>query len=691
MFGVPRKRALGRTFDRFFPAGAAHEAREMLLKTSSGRPRRRTAVATRNDGSLLIVEGVCAAVPGIEEETSAYVVVLRDVTEPLLVRSATSAVAFEADASAALESFSQVLRQVIPVDNLTLTAVDGEGARRVASGGRCAKRLPSGETIPLDGTPLGAAVARRRPLVCVDTRAGDLPYDAVLAQQGVRSYVVLPLFHRGRVVATLNVGFATVDAPTAAVVRLLGSLTASIMPIVLNLVTLEEQEGVIQRLEQLDALKNEFLALITHDIRTPVAVIAGFAEQLQKGWDELPEAEKLESVDAILRNGRKLYRLVEEGLQVARIEAGQFAFELRPVALAEEVERTVADLAPADADRIRVTVRRGLPLVLCDPHRHWQILTNLLSNALKFSPPETTIHVDLTRRGPMVQVAVRDHGPGIERADLPKLFQKFARIGGPEQRSEAGTGLGLYIAKALVEAQEGVSGCAARPAAGRRSPTRFLSPSRPSPEGSSSAFEEPISMRVGDRLRAAVDVELGQDPLDVRRDGLRRDEERLGDLLLTEAIGEQVQDLELARRQVGPGEHMRGRRPVDHSAHARDELAVRKRLHDVVIGAEEHAGRPVEFLRSLAGQEDDGDVVPKVVTQPPEDLVPRDVGEVHVEEHYRRPVASRHRQRRPRGRRLVDDVAERLEQPRHEPTEGPVVVDDKDDLPLLCPRHACPR
>jgi len=455
MFGVPHKHAIGRGFEHLFPPDWRDEARKMLPSSSSRHTRHKTAVGLRGDGSRLIIEATCSAVRGDEEKTCAYVLVLRDVTEPVLVRSAAAAVAFEADASAALESFSRVLRQVIPVDNLTLTALDGEDARRVASGGRCAEKLRSGEILPLEGTPLGTAVARRQPLVCLDTRTGDLPYDAVLARHGVCSYVVLPLFHGGKVVATLNVGFAIPDAPTAGTVRLLGSLTASIMPVVLNLVTLEEQEGAIQRLKQLDALKIEFLALITHDIRTPLAVIAGFAEQLQNRWTELPDVEKLESVDVIVRNGRNLCRLVEEGLQVGQIEAGQFAYELRPVDLGSEVERTIADLGTAEAGRIRVIAEPGLPLVRCDPDRHWQILTNLLSNALKFSAPATKIDVELSRQGSMVQVAVRDRGPGIERANLPKLFQKFSRVGGPEQLAAQGTGLGLYISKAMVEHQGG--------------------------------------------------------------------------------------------------------------------------------------------------------------------------------------------------------------------------------------------
>ena len=466
MLGISPESGLGLDYAQLFAPERRDEVRELVLGTSPGRPRRATAVALRTDGTRLIVEAACAAFRAADEQASGFVVVLRDVTEAMLVRSAASAVAFEADASTALTSFSKVLEEIVPVENLTLTAVEGDDARRVASGGRSASRLPSGELLALRGSPLETAIENRRPLVCPDTRAGPLRFDRLLARRGVGSYVVLPLFRSGRVIAALNIGFAAADVPTAAVVGLLTSLTALIMPIILNLVTLQEREVAIQRLEEVDRLRNEFLALMTHEIRTPLAIIAGFAEQLQNSWDVLSEAEKLESVEMIHRNGRNLSRLVEDGLQIARIESGQFDYELVPVDLAEEARRVVADFTHEDAGRIRVSAAPRLPRALCDPQRHRQILTNLVSNALRFSPPETPIHVGLTRRGSTVQVHVRDRGPGIARADLPKLFRKFSRVGGPEQLRVAGTGLGLYISKAIVEAQGGRIRVRSKPGSG---------------------------------------------------------------------------------------------------------------------------------------------------------------------------------------------------------------------------------
>jgi PAS domain S-box-containing protein len=453
MFGAAQQGALTESFEALFPPERREEMADVLVRASKGQSVRVTTVALRSDESRLIVETACSTVTGLHGAPADYVLLLRDVTEPVLVRAAAEAVTFVPDASAALESLAVVLGHVIPVENLTVTAVEGGTARRVASAGPGSAKFPCGEILSIAGTVLAAGVERRHPIVCHDTRAGALPYDSVLAKAGVGSFVVLPLFHGGRVAATLNVGFATAGAPTTSVVGLLGSLTASVMPIVLNLLTLEEQEHAIRQLEQFDALKDEFLASITHDMRTPLAVINGFAEQLQDRWSELPDAEKLESVDAILRNGRHLYRLVEDGLEIARLESGGFAYELRSVALEEEVKRTVADLPTADADRIWVSAERGLPLVRCDPDRHWQILMNLLSNALKFSAPTMPVEVELSRWDSVVQVAVQDHGPGIEPSDLPKLFQKFSRVG--TQELAPGNGLGLYVSKAMIEAQGG--------------------------------------------------------------------------------------------------------------------------------------------------------------------------------------------------------------------------------------------
>ena len=455
MFGVTRQLALGESLVQFFVGETRRKMRRALSQAARGQRPRQHGVALHGDGSRVLVEALYASVENSEGQIDECVVVLRDITERSLIRSGASAVASEPDASKALASFTEVLEHVIPIDHATLTALEGDEARRVASVGRLADSLPPGAVFPLAGTPLGLAAKRREPIVCSDTNQARLRYDEILAEAGVRAYVVLPLLHGGRVVATLNVGFASTNGLTAGVVQLLMSLSTSIMPVVVSLVALEEQAAAIERLERLDALKDDVLALIAHDIRTPLAIIGGFAEQLQDQWSQLSESEKLENVGTIFRNALKLYRFAEQGLQVTRLESGALPFAPRSISLEEEVARTVADLGTADAARIHVEAEGGLPPVRCDPERNWQVLMNLLSNALKFSPPETGIEVELSRKDKMVEVAVRDHGPGISPENLPRLFHKFSRVGGPELEAVRGTGLGLYISKTLVEAQSG--------------------------------------------------------------------------------------------------------------------------------------------------------------------------------------------------------------------------------------------
>jgi signal transduction histidine kinase len=100
-------------------------------------------------------------------------------------------------------------------------------------------------------------------------------------------------------------------------------------------------------------------------------------------------------------------------------------------------------------------IARPLPLVRGDKQRNWQVLTNLISNALKFSPSDTPVEIAAFKVGPAVHVEVRDHGAGIERGDSSKLFEKFARLGNGDAPADRGTGLGLYLTKRMVESQGG--------------------------------------------------------------------------------------------------------------------------------------------------------------------------------------------------------------------------------------------
>lgn len=453
LLGRRRSELRGIRFVTLFAREDRSAVGDALARDAVAQTVAHVAAADRADGSRLLMEFTSS--PLSENSSGGSAQFLRDVTQPTLIQAGEAAVAAASDLHSALSAVGSVLRRVVPANHLRLSVIEGDEYRSAARTGSCGDQLTPGALVPVAGSALEQVVATEGPVSVVDTGARRFAEDPQLAEAGVASYVALPLLQGGRVAAVLDVGFP----PGSKLAGFVGKLSPALLTIgtaVLHLLMAEQQASVINRLQRLDALKNEFLALITHDIRTPLAVIAGFATTLRDRWPELPEGVKLESLDAILRNGRNLSRLVEEGLELALIEANELRYQFAPFDLAGEVRSTVNDFGVRDgARRFRVAIDERLPLAFGDQQRHWQVITNLVSNAVKFSQPTDPIDVLVTREGPMLQITVRDHGPGIAEEDRPKLFQKYSRFGAAVERDVRGNGLGLFISKSLVEAQGG--------------------------------------------------------------------------------------------------------------------------------------------------------------------------------------------------------------------------------------------
>ncbi|MCW2962031.1 MAG: histidine kinase [Thermoleophilia bacterium] len=221
--------------------------------------------------------------------------------------------------------------------------------------------------------------------------------------------------------------------------------------------TLERERDANERLRQVDQLKSEFVAMVAHDLRTPMSVISGFADMIRTRWDDMPDERKLELLQLISHNTHSLSEFVEDVLQVAQMESGEFRYDAAPFDPRTVVQRIVRDMEIAHPEiKLVIESPPELPAALGDAERNWQILTNLVSNAMKFSAGAPCIHVQL-RTLPeegAVAIAVRDEGVGISTEDMPRLFRRFSRVG-PTRLTVAGTGLGLYIVKTMVEAQGG--------------------------------------------------------------------------------------------------------------------------------------------------------------------------------------------------------------------------------------------
>jgi signal transduction histidine kinase len=222
----------------------------------------------------------------------------------------------------------------------------------------------------------------------------------------------------------------------------------------------------------LDRRKTEFVAMLAHDMRSPMSVIRGFADLLINDGERLGPARSRDALQAISDGIARLDQLLDGILQLATLDATVLRYQLEAVDLGRLVGEVIASVVPHErVTDVSVTATGEPAVVLGDHDRLWQVVSNLLSNAVKFSSVGTPIEVDLISSADPaspVELAVSDRGVGIRMADVAQMFEPFSRVlidHGPATR---GSGLGLYIARQLVEAQAGMIGAAPRVGGGSR-------------------------------------------------------------------------------------------------------------------------------------------------------------------------------------------------------------------------------
>lgn len=211
-----------------------------------------------------------------------------------------------------------------------------------------------------------------------------------------------------------------------------------------------------ERLREVDALKDDLIALVSHELRTPLTSIVGYLELVQEDEDELKE-EHRRHLEVVQRNAHRLLSLVSDLLFAAQVQAGRVTLEKDLVSVSEVVDQAVAAALPAAADgQIDITVRvRNDAEVIGDKQRLAQVIDNLLSNALKFTPPSGSVEVSVIAHEGTVMIEVEDSGIGISPEDQEQLFTRFFRTEAAMRKAIKGTGLGLSIVKAIVEGHGG--------------------------------------------------------------------------------------------------------------------------------------------------------------------------------------------------------------------------------------------
>ncbi|MFC1931777.1 ATP-binding protein [Chloroflexota bacterium] len=204
--------------------------------------------------------------------------------------------------------------------------------------------------------------------------------------------------------------------------------------------------------------KSEFLAHMSHELRTPLNVIIGFSELMLDGVVGVIDKEQKQCLNDILGSGQHLLGLINDILDLSKIESGKMELKLRNFALPDVIESLSSKIVPMLAARrqnIELSVEEGLPLVYADKAKVRQVLINLLSNSTKFTPDGGELRIEASREDSWCRISVIDNGIGVARENQEKIFEPFCQAENHLDREVGGTGLGLAIARQIVEKHGG--------------------------------------------------------------------------------------------------------------------------------------------------------------------------------------------------------------------------------------------
>ena len=316
--------------------------------------------------------------------------------------------------------------------------------------------------IRLGGGPLGKAASSRSP-VEVTNILDEREYTAVrfrplLGRLGYRSLLAVPLLREEKIMGGLTIFRRTTGSFPPEVVNLLQTFATQSVLAIQNARLFREIEDKSRQIEAANRHKSEFLANMSHELRTPLNAIIGFSEVLQERlFGELNE-KQAEYTDDILTSGRHLLSLINEILDLSKVEAGRMELEVATfdLPLAIDNARTfVRERATRHGINLDVTIDERLGDFVGDERKIKQILLNLLSNAVKFTPEGGRIGINARQTDGAVEISVSDTGIGIAAEDQPKIFEEFRQVGSDYAHKSEGTGLGLTLAKKFVELHGG--------------------------------------------------------------------------------------------------------------------------------------------------------------------------------------------------------------------------------------------
>ena len=366
---------------------------------------------------------------------------------------------------AAFGAFIRELRSLVPFDRTAIMLLEEGHVRVMATAGlKHDEVLRPGEALPA-GALVDEVLRTGETVYRHDMSDHRFPEEVTLTGIGLNSRVAAPLLLGTRPIGMVSILRRRTDAfdeDEIELAALLGRLLASSVQ---NIRAYESERATVAELRRLSALRADFVSLVSHELRSPMAAVIGAARTLDERWRELNADQRAAFLALIADETNRLATLIGDVLDTSRIEAGTFSYRFTEVDVEELVRATVAGFA-LHQDEVSVAAHAdgAVPRIRGDRERLRQVLRNLLENAVKYSPAGEAVAVRSRAEDGRVLVIVEDSGPGIPTEQHGLIFERFGRanvgLGKP------GTGLGLFIARSIAEAHGGTLSVASAPGRG---------------------------------------------------------------------------------------------------------------------------------------------------------------------------------------------------------------------------------
>jgi signal transduction histidine kinase len=311
--------------------------------------------------------------------------------------------------------------------------------------------------VPIEDSIAGTIFTTRQPML-IENADNDPRHNDQVDQKidfQTRSILGVPLLIKDRATGVVEVVNKVQNVPFSSEdIQVLSTLAAHAAVAIENAQLVNALRKAYQKLNDLDKLKSNFIAIASHELRTPLALILGYASMIKEESGDKSD----ERLDRVIESSLRLRGLIEDMVNLRHIEAGDTELELATFDVREMVQTICTDCESLSNPKEQTIVQRVPPTPLpiyADRGKLSIALTNLLLNAIKYTPNQGQIEVSVEARGSEIRVSVADSGPGIPTKELEPIFERFHQIEGHMTRKQGGLGLGLPIARSMVELHNG--------------------------------------------------------------------------------------------------------------------------------------------------------------------------------------------------------------------------------------------